>query len=84
MDFKQIQELIKIINKSNIGELSIEENDFKITIKQKKEKTQTIVSAPPAPVYAPPPIPVAPQQISQPATTDTAPTPAAQKTENLI
>src|SRR4051812_21012940 len=37
MDFKQIQELIKLINKSNIGELSIEENDFKITIKQKKE-----------------------------------------------
>jgi acetyl-CoA carboxylase biotin carboxyl carrier protein len=38
MDYKQIQELIKLINKSNIGELSIEENDFKITIKQKKEK----------------------------------------------
>lgn len=37
MDFKQIQELIKIINKSNIGELSIEEKDFKITIKQKEE-----------------------------------------------
>ena len=43
MDFKQIQELIKIINKSNIGELSIEENDFKITIKQKKEKLITKV-----------------------------------------
>lgn len=38
MDFKQIQELIKIVNKSNIGELQIEENDFKITIKQKKEQ----------------------------------------------
>ena len=37
MDFKQIQELIKIINKSNIGELSIEEKDFKITIKQKED-----------------------------------------------
>jgi acetyl-CoA carboxylase biotin carboxyl carrier protein len=34
MDFKQIQELIKIINKSNIGEISVEEKDFKITIKQ--------------------------------------------------
>ena len=38
MDFKQIQELIKIVNKSNIGELQIEENDFKITIKQKKDQ----------------------------------------------
>lgn len=47
MDFKQIQELIKTINKSNIGELSIEEGGFKITIKQKKEeKVQTYMSAP--------------------------------------
>ncbi len=43
MDYKQIQELIKLINKSNIGELCIEEKDFKITIKQKKENvTQTL------------------------------------------
>jgi acetyl-CoA carboxylase biotin carboxyl carrier protein len=34
MEYKQIQELIKTINKSNISELSIEEGDFKITIKQ--------------------------------------------------
>lgn len=37
MDFKQIQELIKMINKSNIGEVSIEEKGFKLTIKQKEE-----------------------------------------------
>lgn len=37
MDFKQIQELIKVINKSNIGEISIEEKDFKITIRQKED-----------------------------------------------
>lgn len=52
MDFKQIQELIKIVNKSNIGELSIEEKDFKITIKQKEDAVQTVVAAPQA-VYAP-------------------------------
>ncbi len=34
MEFKQIQELIKLINKSNISELAVEEGDFKITIKQ--------------------------------------------------
>ena len=57
MDFKQIQELIKIINKSNIGELSIEENDFKITIKQKEEPAQHLVAAPVStmPVYTPAP-----------------------------
>ena len=34
MEFKQIQELIKAINKSNISELTVEEGEFKITIKQ--------------------------------------------------
>ena len=34
MEYKQIQELIKTINKSNISELCIEQGDFKIVIKQ--------------------------------------------------
>ncbi|MDB5247914.1 MAG: accB [Segetibacter sp.] len=62
MDFKQIQELIKIVNRSNIGELSIEEGDFKILIKQKEDPATVSVPAPvqsylpPAyPVSAPPP-----------------------------
>jgi len=46
MDFKQIQELIKLVNRSNIGELCIEQNDFKIIIKQKEEPVQTIYAAP--------------------------------------
>jgi acetyl-CoA carboxylase biotin carboxyl carrier protein len=46
MDFKQIQELIKMINKSNIGELTVEQKDFRITIKQKEEQITHVVSAP--------------------------------------
>ena len=46
MDFKQIQELIKLINKSNIGEVSIEEKGFKLTIKQKEEAAQTVFASP--------------------------------------
>ena len=85
MDFKQIQELIKIINKSNIGELSIEESDFKITIKQKEEKTQTIVSAPTPAIYAPPPTPTTlPPSVSQPVAAETAVAPSVAKAENLI
>jgi acetyl-CoA carboxylase biotin carboxyl carrier protein len=34
MDFKQIQELVRLVNKSNISELSIEQDKFKITIKR--------------------------------------------------
>jgi acetyl-CoA carboxylase biotin carboxyl carrier protein len=40
MDIKQIHELVKLVNKSNIGELSIEKEGFKIVIKQKKEPVQ--------------------------------------------
>jgi acetyl-CoA carboxylase biotin carboxyl carrier protein len=47
MDFKQIQELIKMINKSNIGEVSIEEKGFKLTIKQKEEPAiNQVIAAP--------------------------------------
>lgn len=49
MDFKQIQELIRLINKSNIGEITVEEKGFKITIRQKQETIQQIMAAP---VYA--------------------------------
>jgi acetyl-CoA carboxylase biotin carboxyl carrier protein len=79
MDFKQIQELIKIVNKSNIGELSIEEEGFKITIKQKEDIAPAIyASAPAAPVYAPAPLAAAPVA---PAA---APAPAAPAVSNLI
>jgi len=83
MDFKQIQELIKTINKSNIGELSIEDNGFKITIKQKEEPAQTFVTAPAAaPVYAPAPAaPVAAQSF---AAAPAAAAPAAPKVDNLV
>lgn len=52
MDIKQIQELVKLVNKSNIGELKIERNDFKITIKQKQEASQQAVLQQPQPQQA--------------------------------
>lgn len=77
MDFKQIQELIRLINKSNIGEITVEEKGFKITIKQKQEAVQQVLAAP---VYAPQPMAAA-----QPAA---ASVPAAEKSKpaasNLI
>ena len=44
MDIKQIQELVKLINKTSIGEITIEEDGRKITIKQKKDPVQNIVA----------------------------------------
>lgn len=72
MEYKQIQELIKTINKSNISELSIEQGDFKITIKQEMTaQPQYVVASAPAPVHIP-----APQPVAAPAA-PAAPTPAA-------
>ena len=45
MDFKQIQELIRMVNESNIGEVSIEQKEFKITIRQKEETITQVVAA---------------------------------------
>jgi acetyl-CoA carboxylase biotin carboxyl carrier protein len=66
MDFKQIQELIKMVNKSNIGELTIEQKDFRLTIKQKEEHVTQVVSSPvqSAPFYATAPQPASNQQSS--------------------
>lgn len=82
MDLKQIHELIKIINKSNIGEISIEDKDGKVTIKQKEEPVVNMTAAPTHQVFttpAPSPAPVA-------AAAPSAPTPAAPapKADNLI
>lgn len=84
MDFRQIQDLIKMINKSNIGELTIEENDFKITIKQKKDEKVSYgqAQAPyqqPQPVYATAPVP----QMAAAGTVD-APAPAESKNDNYV
>lgn len=70
MDLKQIQELIKMVNKSNLSEVSIEQKDFKITIKQKDEIIQQAVFSG---GYAPAPVAAAPAQAALPA----APAPAA-------
>src|SRR5580698_4344329 len=75
MEYKQIQELIKTINKSNISELSIEEGEFKITIKQ-----EFTAGAPAMPAMAAQPA-VQYTQAPQPAAQATAPSsaPAAEK-----
>lgn len=80
MDLKQIHELIKIINKSNIGEISIEDKDGKVTIKQKEEPAVTVAAAPSHQVFttaAPAPAPAA----AAPAAPAVAPAP---KADNLI
>jgi len=77
MDLKQIHDLIKVVNKSNIGEISIEDKDGKVTIKQKEDKI-TVTSAPAQTVYA-----SAPAAPSAAAPVAAAPA-AAPTADNLI
>ncbi len=83
MDLKQIHELIKIINKSNIGEISIEDKDGKVTIKQKEEQVVTVAAPAAAQVYNV--APAAPQVAAASNAPQTnAQAEAAPKADNLI
>jgi acetyl-CoA carboxylase biotin carboxyl carrier protein len=85
MDFKQIQDLIKSINKSNISELTIEQKDFKITIRQKEDKVITVAApAAAAPVLHAAPMPAAGHAMQAPAAPAEQPAKAPAKEENLV
>lgn len=84
MDIKQIQELVKLINKTSIGEITIEEDGTRITIKQKKDPKQKIF-ANAVPTAVPAVAPVAtPTAASAPAPSAPSAPPAAPKQDNLI
>ncbi|WP_345950445.1 MULTISPECIES: acetyl-CoA carboxylase biotin carboxyl carrier protein [unclassified Mucilaginibacter] len=71
MDIKQIQDLIRFVSKSGVNEVSIEQNDFKITIKTNQAPTivnATIPTGQPAVQAAVPAVPVA--TVHTPAATE--------------
>jgi acetyl-CoA carboxylase biotin carboxyl carrier protein len=84
MDIKQIQELVKLINKTNIGEITIEEEGTKITVKQKKDPVQKIYTGGAMPQgnqgFAPAPAPTPAPSPAAPAATP----PPAPKADNLV
>jgi acetyl-CoA carboxylase biotin carboxyl carrier protein len=76
MDIKQIQELVKLINKTNIGEITIEEEGVKITVKQKKDPVQHIIAGgQQAQMYSPQPTTPQNTPAATPAPTVIAETP---------
>lgn len=78
MNLSQIQELIKFVAKSGVSEVSLEQKDFKITIKAQEVKSkvqeviqvavpQQVAAAPaPAAVAAPAPAPAAKSEEARP------------------
>ena len=77
MDIKQIQDLIKFVHKSGVNEVSIEENDFKITIKTNQAPTVVTATIPAAAPIAAAPAPVA-------AAPAAAAAPAVSESDNYI
>ena len=74
-----------MVNKSNIGEVTIEQKDFKVTIKQKEEHITQVLSASPQTSYAPPQPAISHQQpISLPASSGEKPKGAEPAASNLI
>ena len=92
MEFKEIQELIKLVNKTNVSEFKLEEGDFKILIRSKafaESKFTSAVQQSVVPVQMPQIQSVAPIQASAPqpaaAAQPKAETPKkAADTSNLI
>lgn len=72
MDFKQIQDLIKLVNRSELSEFRMEQGDLKLTIRTKHYNNGTTQVVQAAPVAAPAPAPAA---VAAPApVTEAAPT----------
>ncbi len=80
MDIKQIQELVKLINKTNIGEITIEEEGVKITVKQKKDPVQHIIAGGGTPSFTPAPAASAAPVAAAPVEAK----PAEPKADNLV
>jgi acetyl-CoA carboxylase biotin carboxyl carrier protein len=59
MDIKQIQDLIRFVAKAGVSEVSIEQEEFKITIKTQQAPTYVNATIPALPTAAAPAAPVA-------------------------
>lgn len=92
MTFKEIQELIKLVNKSNLTEFKMKEKDFEITIRTKKygkgTKGNTVFQAPPAMMPMQAPVAPAPQAVPaaspSPVAAPAASAPAEAASSNLL
>lgn len=92
MSFKEIQELIKLINKMNLTEFKMKDGEFELSVrteKYSKTKTTQVVSSPQQimPVAAPPvqaPLPPAPAPAPAAPAPEQKPTKAADASKNYL
>lgn len=95
MTFKEIQELIKLVNKTKLSEFKLEQGDFKISIRTaayteaKAQRIQPVSSVvpltAPAPTpAAPTPVPAATAPVSQPASEESKDNKAAPAEDKYV
>lgn len=88
MDIKDIQDLIKLVNRSTLTEVEIEEGEFRMKIRRKAAESKVVYAAPQPQVAVPVPAqvaaPAAPASPAPAAPEAAAPAPApAEDTSNL-
>lgn len=81
MNKKEIEELIKFVSKSGVSEVSLEQKDFKITIKNAQPKVETVIAQAPVVMQAPAAMPVAAAPAPAPAAASPAPAAASDESK---
>jgi acetyl-CoA carboxylase biotin carboxyl carrier protein len=88
MDIREIQDLIKFVAKSGVSEVSLETDDFKLTVKTDnpaaKAKETIIYQMPAEAAAAAAPVAMQPSQTSAPAPVTAAPAPKAESPSNQV
>lgn len=88
MEFKEIQDLLKLVNKTSLTEVEIEQKDFKIKIRRKAPESNVIYTTQQTPSIQAAPVaaPVVAAPKSEPVVASTEAAPAAENgaaSENL-
>ncbi|MEO1448575.1 MAG: acetyl-CoA carboxylase biotin carboxyl carrier protein [Bacteroidota bacterium] len=82
MEFKEIQDLLKLVNKTNLTEVEIEQKDFRLKIRRKAAESNVIYTTQQTPALAAPVIPAAqieaPKEAAAPAKPAKTEAPAAE------
>ena len=79
MDFKQIQELVKLVSKSSISELTVEQESFKITIKRELSASEAVPM-----IQVPAAAPATTPSVATPAPPAAAPAAPKAEADNLV
>lgn len=81
MDYKEIQDILKLVSRTNLTEVEIEKKDFKIKIRRKEPESNVIYTTQQAPAALPQSVaPTPPASVPATPAAPSTPPPAAKET----